>query len=237
MIAMPPPHRTPESASRRPSASVAPVEIEFVFDTVCPWCFIGKRRLYQALALRPHVPVQLLWRPFLINPEMPDDGVDRQTDLIRKFGSESRVRRIFGAISEAGLSVQIDFAFERILRTPNALDSHRLVMLAADTGKAAEVVEALYQAFFRDGRDIGAIENLVDVAGACGMDVDSTREFLTGDVGREKIRDENARAHRLGVNGVPSFVFNGDMVIAGAQEPQVLARMLDAATATAGTGG
>ena len=212
-----------------------PVRIDVVYDTVCPWCFIGKRRLEQALLLRPDIETRLQWRPFLINPEMPMEGVDRQTDLIRKFGSESRVRRIFGAINEAGLSVQIDFAFDRIARTPNAIDSHRLVNFAQKYGKAADVVEALYVAFFREGLNIGEISTLVDIAEQCGLDADFVRAYLKNDEGSDWVINENAQAHRFGVNGVPSFVFNNDMVIAGAQEPQVLARMLDAARATADT--
>ena len=103
------------------------MEIDIIFDTVCPWCYIGKRRLEMALSLRPQIKVKPNWRPFLLNPEMPPEGIDRTAYLVKKFGSESRVRRIYGAIGEAGLSVEIDFAFDRIDKTPNSVDSHRLV--------------------------------------------------------------------------------------------------------------
>ena len=112
------------------------IEIQVVFDTICPWCFIGKRRLERALALRPDVKARFSWWPFLLNREMPLEGVDRTAYLIRKFGSEARVKRIYGSIVETGQSVDIDFAFERIDRTPNSLDSHRLVMFAQRDGVA-----------------------------------------------------------------------------------------------------
>ena len=213
--------------------SPRPIQIDVVYDTVCPWCFIGKRRLEQALALRPHIDARLNWRPFLINPEMPIAGIDRQTDLIRKFGSQARVERIFGAINEAGLSVQIDFAFARITRTPNAVNSHRLIFYAAEHGIAVAIVEAIYVAFFRDGQNIGEIDVLVRIAETHGLDPGAVRTFLDQTDGVDAVLSENANAHRLGVNGVPSFVFNSTLVIAGAQEPQVIARMLDAAQATA----
>ena len=176
------------------------MEIDIIFDTVCPWCYIGKRRLEQALAMRPQVKARPIWRPFLLNPEMPPEGIDRTAYLLKKFGSEARVRRIYGAISEAAQSAEIDFAFERIGKTPNSVDSHRLVRFADRRDCADEVVEAL--------------------------------AYLESDQDTQLIHDENARAHRLGINGVPSFAFNGKMVISGAQEPQVLVRLLDAALAT-----
>ena len=211
----------------------APLEIEIIFDTVCPWCYIGKRRLDQALALRPHLNVVTRWRPFLLNPELPHDGVDRTAYLVKKFGSETRVRRIYGAIGEAGQSVAIDFAFDRILKTPNSVDSHRLVKFAARHGRADAVVEALFVAYFIQGRDIGEMDALLDIAEETGLSRRDAARHLAGDTDVDAVAQDNARAHRLGVNGVPSFVFAGPMVISGAQEPQILARMLDAAAAAA----
>lgn len=209
------------------------MEIEIIFDTVCPWCYIGKRRLDQALALRPHLQVTTRWRPFLLNPELPPDGVDRTAHLVKKFGSETRVRRIYGAIGEAGQSVAIDFAFDRIQKTPNSVDSHRLVKLAARHGLADAMVEALFVSFFVEGRDIGETEVLLDIAAAKGLDRAEAARHLASDADLDAVAQDNARAHRLGVNGVPSYVFAGPMVISGAQEPQILARMLDAAAAAA----
>ncbi len=210
------------------------MDIEIIYDTVCPWCYIGKRRLDQALALRPNLNVTTHWRPFLLNPELPPDGVDRTAYLVKKFGSETRVRRIYGAIGEAGQSVEIDFAFERIQKTPNSVDSHRLVKYAARHGAAADaVVEALFVAYFVHGLDIGEEQVLLDIGARHGLDEADLRTYLAGDIDLEAVTQDNARAHRLGVNGVPSFVFTGPMVISGAQEPQILARMLDAAASAA----
>ncbi len=208
------------------------MEIDIIFDTVCPWCYIGKRRLERALAMRPRIKARPRWRPFLLNPEMPPEGLDRNAYLLKKFGSEARVRRIYGAIGEAGQSVEIDFAFDRIGRTPNSIDSHRLVRFADKRGRADEVVEALFVEFFVAGRDIGDLDVLLEVGGANGLDRDELADYLAGDDDVALIHDENARAHRLGINGVPSFAFNGKLVISGAQEPQVLVRVLDAALAT-----
>jgi predicted DsbA family dithiol-disulfide isomerase len=208
------------------------MEIDIIFDTVCPWCYIGKRRLEMALSTRPHIKAKLNWRPFLLNPEMPQEGIDRTAYLIKKFGSESRVSRIYGAIGEAGLSVEIDFAFERIGKTPNSVDSHRLVRFAHKHGLAGDVVEALFIEFFNNGRDIGDLRVLTEIAADNGIDAKEIKAYLNSDADVRTIYDENVRAHRLGINGVPSFAFNEKFVISGAQEPQVLARMLDAALAT-----
>ena len=208
------------------------MEIQVIFDTVCPWCFIGKRRLELALALRPNINAEFHWRPFLLNREMPPEGIDRTAYVIRKYGSEDRVRRIYGSIVEIGQSVDIDFAFERIDRTPNSVDTHRLVMFAARQGVADEMVEGLFVEYFLHGRNIGERGVLRDIAREAGLKVSSVDTYLDGEDDVERVYDESRRAHRLGINGVPAFVFNERMGIAGAQEPQVLARMLDAALVT-----
>lgn len=210
-----------------------PIEIEVIFDTVCPWCYIGKRRLERALEMRPEGEVRLRWRPFLLNPEMPPEGLDRQMYLVKKFGSEARVRRIYGAIAEAGETVEIDFAFERIDKTPNSVDSHRLIRFADAEGLGEPAVEATFQAFFLDGRDIGNRGVLFDIATDLGLDVGAVGEHLASDADVEAVHEENTQAHRLGINGVPAYLFGGRMVISGAQEPAVLARMIDAARAGA----
>ncbi len=208
------------------------MEIHITFDTVCPWCYIGKRRLEMALSMRPQIRVKPNWRPFLLNPEMPPEGIDRTAYLVKKFGSESRTNRIYGTIGEAGQSVEIDFAFERIGKTPNSVDSHRLVRFAHERGLADEVVEALFVEFFINGRDIGDLRVLTEIGAANGLDAQEVEAYLNTDADVGAIHDENIRAHRLGINGVPSFAFNEKFAISGAQEPQVLARMLDAALAT-----
>lgn len=205
------------------------MRIDVIIDTICPWCYIGKRRLEHALALRPHLKPEINWHPFLLNPEMPSGGADRSMHLIKKFGSEQRVCRIYGAIADAGLSVEIDFAFEIIDRTPNSIDSHRVIALAQEQGVARPFVEALFSTYFIHGEDIGDHRVLIRLAEECGVDARLTEALLLSDTGVSGIYDENSHAHRFGINGVPAYVFNDDWVISGAQEPQVIARMLDAA--------
>jgi predicted DsbA family dithiol-disulfide isomerase len=209
------------------------MEIQMIFDTVCPWCYIGKRRMEQALALRPHVDIDLVWRPFLLNREIPADGIDRTAYLIRKFGSEARVRRVYGAIAQAGESVDIDFAFDRIDRTPNSVDSHRLIRYALLNGANPRIVETLFFEYFIEGVDIGRQDVLQEIGARDGLDGAAIGAYLNSEEDIDFVYDENRRAHRMGVNGVPAFVFNEKMVISGAQEPQILARMIDAAIATA----
>jgi len=207
------------------------MEIDIIFDTVCPWCYIGKKRLEKALASRPDIEVRSNWKPFLLNPEMPPNGIDRTAYLIKKFGSEARINHIYGTIGEVGQSVEIDFAFERIGKTPNSVDSHRLVRFAHQQGLSDEVVDALFVEFFINGRDIGDTGVLADIGAAQGLDESSLEAYLASDEDVRLIHDQNVDAHRLGINGVPAFSFNDKFVISGAQEPQILARMVDAALA------
>lgn len=208
------------------------MDIHIFFDTVCPWCYVGKKRLEQALALRPGIAARTLWRPFLLNREMPPEGINRDDYLVRKFGSEARVRRVYGAIAQAGQSVDIDFDFDRIDRTPNSITSHRLVIFATRADKGDAAVENLYIEFFINGRNIGDNRVLLEIGERIGLDRKELETYFAGDKDVHYIYDENTRAHRMGVNGVPAFVFNNQMIISGAQEPQILARMLDAAAAT-----
>lgn len=207
------------------------MQLDVIFDTVCPWCYIGKRRLERAIAMRPNAKIKINWRPFMLNPDIPDDGIDRTAYLIKKFGSETRIRRVYGAIDEAGHSVEIKFAFERIQRTPSSVSSHRLIRYAAHFVNVAPMVEQLFESYFVDGIDIGDTNVLVDIGVSYGLEPASLRAYLESDADVAAIYEENARAHRLGVNGVPAFAFEGSMVISGAQEPEVLVRVLDAAVA------
>jgi len=207
------------------------MQIDFLFDAVCPWCYIGKRRLEQMLTTRDGPAPIINWQPFLLNPELPSAGIDRNAYLAGKFGSESRIGRIYGAIADVGLSVEIGFNFETIRHTPNSIDAHRLVRFAAKEDKAEEAVEALFEGYFVDGLNIGEADVLAGIAGDIGLDGAALTAHLQSDDGIDEIYDANAQAHRLGINGVPSYVFNQNMVISGAQEENVLARMLDAAMA------
>lgn len=208
------------------------MKIDFLFDAICPWCYIGKRRLEQMLAERADVDVEINWQPFLLNPDLPPSGIDRHAYLASKFGSESRIRRVYGAIADVGLSVEIGFNFDSIRHTPNSVDAHRLVGFAALEDKTELAVEALFESYFVESLNIGDKEVLVSIAGDLSLDSDAFAALLESDEGIAEVYDANARAHRLGINGVPSYVFNDHMIISGAQEESVLIRMFDAAAAT-----
>lgn len=203
--------------------------IEVIYDPGCPWCFIGKRQLDRALAARPKANATVRWWPFLLNPDMPAEGVDRSTYLMRKFGSQARISRVFGAISDFAEAVGIEFAFEQIQRTPNTLNAHRLVRFAEMHGRASAAVEALFHHHFVRGRDIGDVGELIRVGAELGFPPHEIRSHLQSERDIADVFAANARAHRLGINGVPTFLFERTYVISGAQEPQVLSRMLDVA--------
>jgi len=207
--------------------------IDIVHDLVCPWCFLGVRRLLRTLRRRPDLMFDLTWRPFLLNPDMPRAGMSRPDYVIRKFGGEDRARRLYTSIAEIGRLEGVLFRFDRIRRTPNSVDAHRLVRFAARFGRADKLAEALFSAHFTDGRDISDMAVLVAAAVACGLDAHSTRAFLSSDDDIDAVHAENLRAHRLGINGVPCFIVAGRHAIAGAQEPEVIERLLDVAAVEA----
>ncbi len=203
--------------------------IEVVHDLVCPWCFLGQRRLLRTLRRRPELQYELSWRPFLLNPDMPRGGMARGEYVIRKFGGEDRARRLYASITEIGRAEGIAFRFDRIRRTPSSVDAHRLVLWAARFGLGTELVDALFQAHFCDGRDIGDASVLIETAAICGLNAIEAQLFLATDRDMDVVHAENLRAHRLGINGVPCFVIAGRHAIAGAQESEVIDRLLDVA--------
>ena len=211
----------------------ARLQIEIVHDLVCPWCYLGVRRLLRTLRRRPDIAFELIWRAFLLNPDMPRMGMPRPDYVARKFGGEDRARRLYATISDVGRNEGLDFHFERIRRTPSSIDAHRLVRYAAGYGRADSLVEALFAAHFTDGHDVGDHSVLAAIASACGLDTLAVRQFLASDTEAEGVHADNLRAHRLGINGVPCFVVDGTHAIAGAQEPEVIERMLDIATVDA----
>lgn len=202
-------------------------------DLVCPWCFLGIRRLMRTLRRRPDILYELTWRPFLLNPDMPRGGMSRPDYVVRKFGGEDRARRLYASISEIGRSEGVQFRFDRIRRTPSSVDGHRLVRYAARFGCADAMAEALFSAHFTDGRDIGDHATLVVAGQACGLDPVRVQRFLMGDDELDAVHSDSLRAHRLGINGVPCFVIAGRHAIAGAQEPEVIERLLDVAAVEA----
>ncbi|MBU6497199.1 MAG: DsbA family oxidoreductase [Rhodospirillales bacterium] len=211
----------------------ARLSIEVVHDLVCPWCYLGLRRLLRTLRRRPDLLFDIAWRPFLLNPDMPRTGMARADYVVRKFGGEERARRLYHSIGELGRAEGMVFAFERIRRTPSSVDAHRLVRWGTGFGLGTELVEALFAAHFAEGRDIGDVSVLLDIASGIGLDGTAARCFLYGDTDIEIVHAENLRAHRLGINGVPCFVIAGRHAIAGAQESEVIERLIDVAVVEA----
>jgi predicted DsbA family dithiol-disulfide isomerase len=214
----------------------ARLSVEIVYDLICPWCYLGVRRLLRTFRRRPDLLFDLTWRPFLLNPDMPRTGMARPDYVIRKFGGEERAKRLYASISELGRREGVAFAFDRIRRTPSSIDAHRLVRFAARYGRADALVEALFSVHFTEGYDIGDHGVLAAVAVACGLEAVETAAFLASDNETESVHADNLRAHRLGINGVPCFVIGGRHAIAGAQEPEVIERLLDVAAVEAAEG-
>jgi predicted DsbA family dithiol-disulfide isomerase len=206
--------------------------IEIVFDFVCPWCYLGVKRLAFLLERRQDFGVDLIWRPFLLNPDMPRGGMSRADYMIRKFGAEDRARRLYASIAELGASEGIGFNFAAIRRTPNSVDAHRLVRYAGPFGVADALVDRIFSAHFIEGVDIGNHVRLAQLAGEVGLDPVTTEAFLASNDGTEFVHAENLHAHRLGINGVPCFLIDGEHAIAGAQESEVLERLIDFASCT-----
>jgi predicted DsbA family dithiol-disulfide isomerase len=209
------------------------MQIDIVSDTVCPWCFIGKRKLEQALAMRPEIPFAISWRAYRLDPTIPREGVERRAYMKAKFGDSERASAVTGAIRDAGASVGIAFAFDRIEKRPETTDSHRLIRWAASAGKQNDIVGRLFQAYFEDGRDIGDPVTLVAVAREAGMDGDLVADLLAGDADRELIEQEDELAHRMGISGVPSFIFANKYLISGAHDADKLVRVIDKVQAEA----
>jgi predicted DsbA family dithiol-disulfide isomerase len=203
------------------------MHIDIVSDVICPWCFIGKRRLEKALARRPDVTPALAWRPFQLNPDMPPGGMARQDYLAAKFGGAQHAGRIYDTIAEAGASVGIAFAFERIRRTPNTRNAHRLIRHAERHGRADALVDGLFRGYFIEGRDLGDRDTLAGIAGEAGLDAGDAAEFLGGDEDLAEMLAEDRGARRLGINAVPCFIVEHQYAISGAQEPEFFLPIFD----------
>jgi len=193
--------------------------IDIVSDAICPWCYIGKRRLERALAMAPQPDLQIGWRPFQLNPDMPAEGMARQDYLRAKFGDQAG-GKTYDHVIAAGREEGIPFRFDRIQRTPNTILAHRLIRYSLRENRQDQVVEALFRAYFIDGQDIGVVENLVAVTEALGMDADRMRSYLESDQDLAEIRAEDAFARQIGIQGVPCFIIDRKFAISGAQPPE-----------------
>lgn len=203
------------------------MQVDIISDVVCPWCFIGKRRLEKAFALRPEIEPEITWRPFQLNPDLPAEGMARADYIANKFGDPAHARRIYQTVAEAGATVGIAFAFDRIQRSPNTRNAHRLIRFAAAFGLAGAVVDRLFRGYFLEGRDLGDIEVLVEIAGEAGIEEAEAKTMLKSEAGLNEVVADDRNARRLGVNAVPCFIFAGQYAISGAQEPEFFLPVFD----------
>jgi predicted DsbA family dithiol-disulfide isomerase len=205
------------------------VKVEIWSDVVCPWCYIGKRRLERALRQRPQPALTRRWRAFQLNPGLPASGMDRRQYMVAKFGSLDRAHRLYEAVSRVGAQEGIRFEFDRIARTPNTVRSHRLLYAAAEEGKQAELLELIFAAYFTQGRDIGDPDVLSDLGEEVSLSSGVIADALVDGGRLDSAMTEDLQSRRIGINGVPFFVFNGRFGLSGAQEPEALLNMLDLA--------
>lgn len=205
------------------------MEIRIISDTVCPWCFIGKRRFERALAMHPQENLQVVWQPFQLNPTMPPQGMERKSYLSAKFGGPERAERQNARLSQTGRDEGIDFNFEAIKRTPNTVNSHRLVHFAGLAGCQEAVVEALFRGFFFDGQDLGDLDILTEIGTANGLDQNSLGRYLQSDADRAHILALDEKARQEGITGVPCFVIDGKFAVSGAQSPEIFHQIFNLA--------
>jgi predicted DsbA family dithiol-disulfide isomerase len=205
------------------------MQIDFISDTVCPWCFIGKRRLVRAMALKPNIAFDVRYRPYRLDPTVPKAGVERDAYMAAKFGKKDGIAEAQRVIAAEGAKEGIAFDFAAIRKTPNTIDSHRLIRWAALTGVQDEVVERLFAAYFENGEDIGDIRILADIADLSGMDGAQVADMLESDQDVGLVEREDQIAHEMGVTGVPAMIFANKVAVSGAREPEVLAMVMDKA--------
>ena len=202
----------PESSGVQPAS----VHIEVISDVVCPWCFIGKHRLEEALALIPDIAVDINWRPYFLNPWIPREGIDRLTYLETKFGSVERYAAIAERVTAAAAMEGLLYASDKISRQPNTLDCHRLILWSRSATDPARMKQRLMDLYFTEGADLTDPKVLIQAAVNCGMDGDLVR-----------IEGEAAAAKEAGIDGVPCFVFGGSVIVTGAQSPEYLASAIE----------
>lgn len=208
-----------------------PLTIDIVSDVVCPWCYVGKRRLERALALRPGVKTEVRWLPFFLDARVPKGGMARIDYIRNKFGGDEKITPGHKRLAALGGDLGIDFHFEKIEKQPNTTDAHRVIGWAQEAGKADPVVDRLFELFFTEGADLTDREVIVGAAKAGGLDGEAVRRDLAGGRDAELIEKQATAASMSGIGGVPYFVFNKKVALAGAHEPEVIAGAIDQALA------
>ncbi len=203
------------------------ISLDIYSDPICPWCYIGKAKLDAALEIRPDHPFAITWQPFMLNPEMPAEGMDRREYLEAKFGDQQKVVQAYLPVQQAAEGAGLPMDLSRIARTPSTLNAHRLIHWAGLEGRQSAVVSALFRAYFNEGRDIGDPATLADLAEAAGMDRALVETLLAGENDMAELRARDAAIRERGLRGVPGFILDGQYVITGAQEPAFWLRVLD----------
>jgi predicted DsbA family dithiol-disulfide isomerase len=205
------------------------LHIDMVSDVVCPWCFIGKRRLEKAIALRPEIPVTVRFHPYFLNPWVPREGISREEYLVTKFGSVERYNTNAKRVAEQAAGEGLVYNWDKIKRQPNTLDCHRLILWAGDIGNSAQMKQRLMDLYFTEGGDLTDREVLVQAAADCGLNADRVRELLAGAQDVEKVERAANSAKEAGIDGVPCFIMGGVLAVQGAQSPEHLAQAIERA--------
>lgn len=206
------------------------MKIDIISDVACPWCYIGKKNLEAAIAQRPNMKFEIQWFPYQLHPEAPPEGYDYRASIERKYGTE-RIAMMFAQIKQVAKAAGIDMDLDKIKRGANTLKAHRLLDLAWQQGGVDgpqnNLSEALLKAYLCEGKDVGDIEILADLAAGVGMDKQQVFDYLSGDEDTEKVQAQIAFARQQGVNGVPSFSFDGMFALSGGQQPDVFLSVID----------
>ena len=205
----------------------APIRLDIFSDPVCPWCYVGKANLDRALAAHPDHPFQIQWHPFQLNPEMPPEGVEKRAYLEKKFGGKARVDAVHDRLREVAKAAGVDMNPDKPRRMPNTLNAHRLIHWAGIENLQSPVVTALMRAYWVEGRDIGDLGTLADIAGENGMDREATLRLLQSDADGDDIQARDQDARHKGVNSVPTFLIAQQYVVSGAQPPETWGKVIE----------
>ena len=203
------------------------LKLDILSDPICPWCYIGKAYLDRALEAHPDHNFSIEWHPFQLNPDMPDDGMDRTAYLEAKFGGPEGARDVYGRIEQTARTAGLEIDFPAIKRTPNTLDAHRMIHWAGLEGRQTAMVSRLFTAYFRDGQDIGEADVLLTIAKDIGLDRAMLERLLASDADADDIRARDAHARKRGVTGVPTFVLANQHVLTGAQPTELWEKVIN----------
>ncbi|WP_439527376.1 DsbA family oxidoreductase [Pannonibacter sp.] len=213
-------------------SELKPLVVDVISDVMCPWCYIGKKRLEKAIKSVPGIAVDVRWHPYQLDPTLPPEGKDRATYLNEKFGGAERAEVAYERVRQAGREEGIPFAFEKIEVSPNTLDAHRLILWSRSDDLQDDVVELLFKAYFVEGRNLAKAETLVEISAKAGMQSDLVEQLLETDSDLAKLKRQIDQASEMGVTGVPFFIIDGRFALAGAEDPATIAAALQHAEAT-----